>query len=74
MVTNNSSASLVNYTIQSFTLVINTDHFEEAAFFQLIKDSIISIIIQPVVTVNRAVAASGSPNANSCTQIKHLHI
>lgn len=62
--------------MQSFALVINTEQFEEAAFFQLIKYSIISIsiIMQPVVTVNRAVAASWSPNANICTQIKHLHI
>lgn len=62
--------------MHSFVSVINTDQFEEAAFFQLIKYSIIriSIIIQPVVTVNRAVAASGSPNTNICTQIKHLHI
>lgn len=76
MVTNNSSSFLVNYMMQSFSLVINTDQFMEAAFFQLIKYSIISIsiIIQPVVTVNRAVAAPGSPNENICTQIKHLHI
>lgn len=66
MVTNNSSASLVNYTMQCFSLVIDTDRFEETAFFHLIKYSIISIsiIIQPVVTVNRAFAASGSPNTN----------
>lgn len=62
--------------MQSFALVINTDQFEDAAFFQLIKYSFISIsiIIESVVTVNRAVAASGSPNANICTQIKHLYV